>query len=104
MRDQPVAPITHQEAERRTASAQASMFETTQLKYELIALGRQITPKVRLLIVPATTMKLDRIDTSRECRKWVTGCRDDASRVTDGLPSAADAPLQRSELAKSASS
>ena len=33
---------------------------------------------------------------------WVTGCRDDASRATDGLPSAADAPLQRSELAKSA--
>ena len=32
----------------------------------------------------------------------VTGCRDDASRATDGLPSAADAPLQRSELAKSA--
>jgi hypothetical protein len=47
--------------------------ETTQLKYELIALGRQITPKVRLLIVPATTMKLDRIDTRepRECRKLV---------------------------------
>ena len=34
--------------------------------------------------------------------QWVTGCRDDASRATDGLPSAADAPLQRSELAKSA--
>jgi hypothetical protein len=34
----------------------------------------------------------------------VTGCRDDASRATDGLPSAADAPLQRSELAKSANS
>ena len=33
---------------------------------------------------------------------WVTGCRDDASWATDGLPSAADAPLQRSELAKSA--
>ena len=33
----------------------------------------------------------------------VTGCRDDASRATVGLPSAADAPLQRSELAKSAS-
>ena len=33
---------------------------------------------------------------------WVTGCRDDASRATDGLPLAADAPLQRSELAKSA--
>ena len=31
-----------------------------------------------------------------------TGCRDDASRATVGLPSAADAPLQRSELAKSA--
>ena len=34
----------------------------------------------------------------------VTGCRDDARRATDGLPSAADAPLQRSELAKSATS
>ena len=33
---------------------------------------------------------------------WVTGCRDDARRATDGLPSAADAPSQRSELAKSA--
>ena len=32
----------------------------------------------------------------------VTGCRDDARRATDGLPSAADAPSQRSELAKSA--
>jgi hypothetical protein len=31
-----------------------------------------------------------------------TGCRDDASRATVGLPSAADAPLQRTELAKSA--
>ena len=29
-------------------------------------------------------------------------CRDDASRTTNGLPSAADAPSQRSELAKSA--
>ena len=37
-------------------------------------------------------------------RLWVTGCRDDASRATVGLPSAADAPLQRSELAKSANS
>ena len=36
------------------------------------------------------------------CPGWVTGYRDDASRATDGLPSAADAPLQRSELAKSA--
>ena len=35
---------------------------------------------------------------------WVTGCRNDVSRATDGLPSAADAPLQRSELAKSATS
>jgi hypothetical protein len=31
-----------------------------------------------------------------------SGCRDDASRATVGLPSAAEAPLQRSELAKSA--
>ena len=38
----------------------------------------------------------------RPCLVWVTGCRDDASRATVGLPSAADAPLQRSELAKSA--
>ena len=34
--------------------------------------------------------------------RFVPRCRDDASRTTDGLPSAADAPLQRSELAKSA--
>ena len=42
------------------------------------------------------------IANSCQCLKWVTGCRDDASRATDGLPSAADAPLQVSELAKSA--
>ena len=43
---------------------------------------------------------------SETCRlpQRVTGCRDDASRATDGLPSAADAPLQRSEFAKSATS
>ena len=39
-----------------------------------------------------------------QCRVWVTGgCRDSVS-ATDGLPPAADAPLQRSELAKSARS
>ena len=54
------------------------------------SLGRQITPKVRLLIVPATTMKLDRIDTSRECRKWVTGCPEDGVLATSGLPSIAE--------------
>ena len=32
----------------------------------------------------------------------LTACRDDASRAADGLPSAADVPLQSSELAKSA--
>ena len=34
----------------------------------------------------------------------VTGCRDDASWATDGLPSTADAPLQDSELTRSAKS
>ena len=34
---------------------------------------------------------------------WGYGrCRDNASRATDGLPAAADAPLQHGEMAKSA--
>jgi transposase-like protein len=37
-------------------------------------------------------------------RQWVTGCRSDGVSETDGLASAADAPLQRSELANSARS
>ena len=35
-------------------------------------------------------------------RQWVTGCREDGLSATDGLASATDVSLRRSELAKSA--
>ena len=37
-----------------------------------------------------------------EVRLGVTGCREDGLPATDGLPLTADAPLQHSEMAKSA--
>ena len=50
----------------------------------------------------SSSLRERQLQDSNAVRSGVTGCRDDASRATDGLPSASDAPLQHSELAKSA--